>query len=174
MTVHTQPEACMLYAQDNAEVWLARPGDALCQRLEEFARHSDWVAGPHLADMLKANRFADWAAPFALMTGGEIIGQQHRFQADIFACKILLCLYLFKFKSVSITENKGIFSQRIHISLFAFFKNFARQHINNNRVVQFFHRVLDNFATIVNFFILNGTRQPISHTRFAVMFKEHR
>lgn len=63
-----------VYAQDHAEVRLARPGEALWQRLEDFARHSDWVAGPHLADMLKANRFADWEAPFALMTGGEIIG----------------------------------------------------------------------------------------------------
>ena len=52
----------------------AEPGTALWQQLADYARCSDWIAGPHLADLMRENRFADWEAPFALMAGSGIVG----------------------------------------------------------------------------------------------------
>ena len=42
--------------------------------LTDYAQHCSWVAGPHLAGMLRENRFTDWEAVFAAMQGEEIIG----------------------------------------------------------------------------------------------------
>ncbi len=46
----------------------------LWYRLADYAEHCAWVAGPHLAGMLRENRLTDWEAVFAAFDRGEIIG----------------------------------------------------------------------------------------------------
>ncbi len=46
----------------------------LWARLADYAEHCSWLAGPHVAGMLRENRFTDWEAVFAAMQGDEIIG----------------------------------------------------------------------------------------------------
>lgn len=46
----------------------------LWDRLADYAEHCSWVAGPHLAEMLRENRFTGWEAVFAATLGEEIIG----------------------------------------------------------------------------------------------------
>lgn len=52
----------------------ATPCTPLWDALEHYARHCSWAAGPHLAEMLRANRFSDWETVFVAMQDGEIIG----------------------------------------------------------------------------------------------------
>ncbi len=47
---------------------------ALWDALAAYARNCSWIAGPHLAEMLRENRFTNWEAVFAASRGGEIIG----------------------------------------------------------------------------------------------------
>ncbi len=56
----------------------------LWTQLTDYARRSNWIAGPHLADMLQGNRFTDWEAPFALMAGEEIIGYGTFMKTDFY------------------------------------------------------------------------------------------
>lgn len=48
--------------------------DALWSRLADYAQSCSWIAGPHLAGMLRENRFSDWEAVFAAMDGERIVG----------------------------------------------------------------------------------------------------
>nr|MBR4281104.1 GNAT family N-acetyltransferase [Clostridia bacterium] len=50
------------------------PEAPLWNELADYAEHCSWVAGPHLAEMLRRNRFTDWEAVFAALMNGEIIG----------------------------------------------------------------------------------------------------
>ena len=46
----------------------------LWSQLADYAEHCSWLAGPHIAGMLREQRFTDWEAPFAALLDGEIIG----------------------------------------------------------------------------------------------------
>ena len=50
------------------------PGASAWEALTGYAQNSAWVAGPHLAGMLRENRFTDWEAVFAAFEHGVIIG----------------------------------------------------------------------------------------------------
>ena len=50
------------------------PGDRLWGELCEFAENCSWIAGKHLAGMMRENRFTDWEAVFAAVDGEEIAG----------------------------------------------------------------------------------------------------
>ena len=50
------------------------PASALWNELADYAEHCSWLVGPHVAGMLRENRFTDWEAPFAAVLNGEIIG----------------------------------------------------------------------------------------------------
>ena len=50
------------------------PESALWRQLTEYADSCSWVAGPHLAQMLREGRFRDWEAPFAALCGGAVVG----------------------------------------------------------------------------------------------------
>jgi len=56
------------------EVIAVLPESELWQKLEEYARECSWIAGPHLAQMLREKRFKGWETPFAAVKNGEIIG----------------------------------------------------------------------------------------------------
>lgn len=42
--------------------------------LIDFAENCSWIAGKHIANMVRENRFSDWECIFAAIEGGEIIG----------------------------------------------------------------------------------------------------
>ena len=50
------------------------PGHPLWQPLADYADGCGWVAGPHLAGMLRQNRFSGFESVFAAVAGGRIIG----------------------------------------------------------------------------------------------------
>ena len=50
------------------------PDSPLWNALADYAAHCSWIAGPHLAGMLREGRFSGWEAPFAALLDGEIIG----------------------------------------------------------------------------------------------------
>lgn len=50
------------------------PDTPLWNALTDYAEHCSWLAGPHVAGMLRDNRFTDWEAVFAAMQEGKIIG----------------------------------------------------------------------------------------------------
>lgn len=60
--------------QTTAVIQRLVPNSPLRQQLTDYARHCGWIAGPHLADMLQENHFADWEAVFAAVRGESIIG----------------------------------------------------------------------------------------------------
>ena len=43
-------------------------------QLTDYAQNCSWIAGAHVAGMLRENRFTDWEAVFAAFRGREIIG----------------------------------------------------------------------------------------------------
>jgi len=47
---------------------------ALWEKLTDYAENCSWIAGKHLAKMLRENRFSEWEAVFAAMEGDEIAG----------------------------------------------------------------------------------------------------
>lgn len=53
-------------------------------RLADFAEHCSWLAGPHVAEMLRENRFSGWETAFAAMRDGEIIGYCTFLQTDYY------------------------------------------------------------------------------------------
>ena len=55
-------------------VMKAEHGSALWNRLTEYAENCSWVAGKHLAMMLRENRFEDWESVFAALIDDEIVG----------------------------------------------------------------------------------------------------
>ena len=60
--------------QDNIRVQAVEPGSALWDRLTAFADGCSWIAGKHLAEMMRGNRFHAWERVFAAVCGGEIVG----------------------------------------------------------------------------------------------------
>ena len=46
----------------------------LWHTLTDYAEHCSWVAGPHLAGMLRENLFTGWEAVFAATLGDNVIG----------------------------------------------------------------------------------------------------
>lgn len=83
--VFERPQGKFLQARDIAalnayrawqtiEVHRVAANTPLWTRLIDYAGHCSWVAGAHVAGMLRENRFSDWEAVFAAMQGEEIIG----------------------------------------------------------------------------------------------------
>lgn len=50
------------------------PSHPLWPALADYAAHCSWAAGPHLAGMLRENRFSGWETVFAAVAEGGIIG----------------------------------------------------------------------------------------------------
>lgn len=50
------------------------PESPLWPELADYAERCGWEAGPHLAGMLRQNRFTGWETPFAAVADGRIIG----------------------------------------------------------------------------------------------------
>lgn len=50
------------------------PEHPLWLQLADYADHCGWIAGPHLAAMLRENRFTGWEAVFAAVAGKRIAG----------------------------------------------------------------------------------------------------
>ncbi len=85
LPVFERPQGKFLQARDVAvlNAYRARKAIKVCRvtadmplwaRLADYAEHCSWLAGPHVAGMLRENRFTDWEAVFAAMQGDEIIG----------------------------------------------------------------------------------------------------
>ncbi len=53
-------------------------------RLADFAEHCSWLAGPHVAAMLRENRFSGWETAFAAVRDDEIIGYCTFLQTDYY------------------------------------------------------------------------------------------
>lgn len=51
-----------------------KPGTALWSGLMEYARDCSWVAGSHLADLMRDGAFTDWENVFAAVDGERILG----------------------------------------------------------------------------------------------------
>lgn len=60
------------------------PDSPLWNPLADYAESCSWVAGPHLAGMLRENRFTGWEAVFAAMQDDEIIGYCTFLQTDYY------------------------------------------------------------------------------------------
>ena len=56
------------------EIIRVLPGSLLWLELADFADHCSWVAGAHLAVMLRENRFSGWESVFAAVENGCIKG----------------------------------------------------------------------------------------------------
>ena len=51
-----------------------RPEDGRWGEVCEFADNCSWIAGKHLAGMMRENRFSQWEAVFAAVEDGKIAG----------------------------------------------------------------------------------------------------
>lgn len=60
--------------QKSVRVQDVEPGSVLWDRLTAFADACTWIAGKHLADMMRGNRFQAWEHVFAAVCGEEIVG----------------------------------------------------------------------------------------------------
>lgn len=49
-------------------------GSSLWEKAIDFAEHCSWIAGKHIAGMLRENRFSDWEAFFVSIENNTIIG----------------------------------------------------------------------------------------------------
>ncbi|WP_166543110.1 GNAT family N-acetyltransferase [Acutalibacter sp. 1XD8-36] len=56
------------------EVVRAEPGADLWWELMAYARSCPWVAGEHLADLMRDGAFTEWESVFAALDGGKIVG----------------------------------------------------------------------------------------------------
>lgn len=56
------------------EVVQVKKDTSLWRELAGFAEHCSWIAGGHLAKMLRENQFQDWEAVFAALSDGKIVG----------------------------------------------------------------------------------------------------
>ncbi|MDD6051921.1 MAG: GNAT family N-acetyltransferase [Clostridiales bacterium] len=83
--VTKRPQGRFLQARDMAALNAYRAWQAirvlrvtadspLRPRLADYAQRCSWAAGPHVAEMLRENRFTGWETAFAAMQGEEIIG----------------------------------------------------------------------------------------------------
>jgi len=61
-------------ARESIRVVRVTANTPLWPALTDYAQHCSWVAGPHLAGMLRENRFTDWEAVFAAVQDDTIIG----------------------------------------------------------------------------------------------------
>ena len=50
------------------------PDSPRWQQAIDLAQHCSWEAGPHFAQLLRENRFADWETAFAACAGDEVVG----------------------------------------------------------------------------------------------------
>ena len=50
------------------------PAHELWNRLADYAENCSWIAGKHLAMMLRENRFEEWESVFAAVADREIVG----------------------------------------------------------------------------------------------------
>lgn len=48
--------------------------DMLWGQLTDYADNCSWIAGKHIAGMLRENRFKEWESIFAAVSDGQIIG----------------------------------------------------------------------------------------------------
>jgi len=60
------------------------PDTPLWEALADYAEHCSWVAGPHVAGMVRGNRFTGWEAIFAAVLDGQIIGYCTFLQTDYY------------------------------------------------------------------------------------------
>lgn len=56
------------------EIIRPKPKSELWNSIIEYAESCSWVAGKHVAEMMRENRFQDWEAVFAAVDGGSVIG----------------------------------------------------------------------------------------------------
>lgn len=66
------------------EVLRVLPGTQLWRELADYAENCSWVAGKHLAQMLRENRFHDWEAVFAAVENGAICGYCTLLETDYY------------------------------------------------------------------------------------------
>jgi len=50
------------------------PDTPLYRLATDYIDHSDWVAGPHIASLLREKKYTDWETAFAAVQKGKIIG----------------------------------------------------------------------------------------------------
>ena len=60
------------------------PSSPLAAQLTDYAQGCGWVAGPHLAQMLRQGRFTGWETAFAAVAEGRIIGYCTFLQTDYY------------------------------------------------------------------------------------------
>lgn len=60
------------------------PAHPLWPALADYADRCGWIAGPHLAAMLRQNRFSGWEAVFAAVAEGKIVGFCTLLQTDYY------------------------------------------------------------------------------------------
>lgn len=60
------------------------PQDQLWNDLAQYAQNCSWVAGGHLAMLMREDGFADWETPFAALLDGAIIGYCTVMQTDYY------------------------------------------------------------------------------------------
>ena len=56
------------------EIIRVKYGSDLYKKLIDYAENCSWIAGKHLAQILRENNFLEWEAVFAAVEDGEIIG----------------------------------------------------------------------------------------------------
>ncbi|MBQ8201936.1 MAG: GNAT family N-acetyltransferase [Clostridia bacterium] len=60
------------------------PDMPLWNALVDYAANCSWLAGPHVADMLREHRFAGWESIFAAVKGEDIVGYCTFLQTDYY------------------------------------------------------------------------------------------
>lgn len=57
-----------------AEIVRLTKGHPLREKAAVFAENCSWIAGPHIAMLLREDRFTGWEAAFAAVEDGRIVG----------------------------------------------------------------------------------------------------
>ena len=60
--------------EESVEVFKVGIFHAEWNKLIDYANNCSWIAGPHLAEMMERNSFAEWESVFAAVSGNEIVG----------------------------------------------------------------------------------------------------
>lgn len=63
-----------MYQQEVTVTRIMPDNPDLRHALADYAQNCSWVAGPHIAGMLRENRFTGWETAFAAIRNGRIIG----------------------------------------------------------------------------------------------------
>ena len=58
----------------DAEIVCVEKNTQMCETLAVYAEHCSWIAGKHLAKVIRENAFTDWECAFAAVRNGKIIG----------------------------------------------------------------------------------------------------